>query len=80
MWIKEEKLMKDSRSKKPLSGAAFFTHAWKEHGPLKTMLSGIQRIADDAYKGGYQDGYREGYQHGVLNTLAIFGNKQNRDR
>ena len=32
------------------------------------------------YKGGYQDGYREGYQHGVLNTLAIFGNKQNRDR
>lgn len=73
--------MKDSRNKKPLSGAAAYTHALKEHGPEKSMLSGIQRIADEAYNGGYRDGHRDGYQHGVINTLAsLFSNKQSKGR
>lgn len=71
--------MKDSRNKKPLSGAAAYTHALKEHGLEKSLLSGIQRIADEAYNGGYRDGHRDGYQHGVINTLAsLFSNKQSK--
>lgn len=77
--------MKESRSKRPLSGAAFITHALKEHGPENTMLSGIQRIADEAYGGGhkdgYQEGFRDGYQHGVVETFSrLFGNRKNNQR
>lgn len=77
--------MKESRSKRPLSGAALITHALKEYGPENTMSSGIQRIADEAYdsghKDGHQEGYREGYLHHVLETASrSFGNRQNHQR
>lgn len=76
--------MKNSRSDRPLSGGACITHALKEYGPEKTMMSGISRIQEEAYSGGhsdgYQEGYRDGYQHGVLNTFAnLFGSKQNKE-
>lgn len=74
--------MKEFCSKRPLSGAAFITHTLKEYGPENTMLSGIQHIADEAYRGGhkdgYQEGFRDGYQHGVVESLArFFGNRRN---
>jgi len=77
--------MNDSGSKKNLSGAAFITHTLKEYGSENTMLSGIRRIADEAYGGGhkdgYQEGFRDGYQHGVVDSLKrLFSNRQNHQR
>lgn len=77
--------MKEFCCKSPLSGAAFITHKLKEYGWENTMQSGIRRMVDEAYSGGYQDGYqegfRDGYQHGVVEVFSrVFGNGQNKRR